>query len=240
MVAQAVRGGGRTWQGGPDEAVAAGVKDAAPVIGGLAPLALAVGAAIADTPVGSTTGWLTSPLVYGASAQLAAVTMLGAGAGGLAIVATVAAINARALYYSAALRQAFREQPRWFRWLGPYLLVDPLFALAGARHERTPIPGDLRRYYLAAGLAIWATWLPLVALGIALGPVLPAEAALRFALPAMLVGFLVPAVKSRAAGTAVAVAAGVVLVAGTRGGLGLLLAGVCGAAAATLIHPRRS
>src|SRR5262245_33920470 len=88
----------------------AALKDAMPVIAGLAPLGLGIGAAIADAHISSVTGWLSSPFIYGASPQLAAVSMLGAGAAGISIIATIAVLNARALFYSARLQAAFRTQ----------------------------------------------------------------------------------------------------------------------------------
>jgi predicted branched-subunit amino acid permease len=229
----------RRAQPATDIAATAALRDAGPVIAGLAPLGLALGTTIAEARVANVTGWLSAPLIYGASPQLAAVTMLGAGAAGLSIVATIAVINLRALFYSAGLRDLFRGQPLWFRVVGAYLLVDPLFALVGARRYELRTCSDVRRYYLVAGLAIWAAWLPLVAAGIVLGPALPAAETLRFAMPALLVGLLVPAVHGRPAMATVAVSAALVVAVGPLGGAGLLAAGVGGAAAGILVESRR-
>lgn len=218
-------------------AARAGFADALPAILGLAPLGLALGAAIANSHVRPLTGWATGPLIYGASAQFAALDMLGRGAAGVAIVSTVAVINARSLFYSASLRSTLRNQPRWFRWAGPYLLVDPLFALvsehSGAYRED---PAGLRGYYLGAGGGIWATWLVFIAAGIALGSSVPVGPGQRYAASALLIGFLVPAVRSRSSLCAVIVAVGVA--ATVEGSLGLLLAGGCGALAGALLDAR--
>jgi len=215
-----------------------GFADAVPAILGLAPLGLALGAAIARSHVSLAAGWATGVFIYGASAQFAAIDMLERGAAGVAVVSTVAVINARSLFYSAALRDTLRSQPRWFRWTGPYLLVDPLFALvserAGAYRED---PGGLRGYYLGAGGGIWATWLVFIAAGIALGSSVPGGPGQRYAASALLIGFLVPAVRSRSSLCAVVVS--VALAAAFDGSLGLLVAGGGGALAGALLDGRR-
>lgn len=122
------------------------ILDALPAVAGLAPLALALGAAVSTSPLPAATGWLTAPLIYGASAQFAALSLLGAGAAAGSVVANVAVVNARVLFYSAALRPMFRDQPRWFRITGPYLLVDPLFALMGTQTDQQTSAREVRQY----------------------------------------------------------------------------------------------
>lgn len=226
--------------GRPPATVAVALRDAAMVIATLTPLGLAVGAAIGEMRVSGLTGWLSAPLVYGASGQLAAVSMLAAGGGWLSIIGTVAIINSRAVFLSAALRPAFRTQPRWFRCIAPYLLVEPMFALVSARRTDLIDPADLRRYYLVAGCVLWAAWLLLVALGIALGPDAPSGAALRFALPALLLGMLVPSVHGAPALAAALVAVTISIVAAPFGSLSLLVAALGGAAAGSSIEIWRS
>ncbi len=212
-----------------------GIRDAVPIVAGLAPLALALGAAIAESGTGNAAGWATSALIYGASAQLAAVTVMGADGTVLAVITAVAAINARAVVYSAALQARFRTQPRWFRAAGPYLLVDPLFALVSGHCDPLRSPADARRYYLAAGLTIWGAWQPLVGLGVLFGPAVPKALSLEFAVPILLIALLMPAV--RTAPAAAATAAG--LLTGTAGTMlpaatNVMIAAAAGAAAATL------
>lgn len=231
----------RPGAGACEPAALAGVRDAVPVVFGLAPLGLALGAAVADSHVSSFAGWSTSPLIYGASAQLAAIAVVGAGGTIFATLLAVAAINTRTLVYGAVLRPEFRGQPAWFRWLGPYLLVDPLFALVSGRRTLSCENDAGRRYYLGAGLAIWTSWQVMVAAGISLGPVIPSAVHLEFAVPALLVALLVPGVRSHAAfaaaaGGAVAGIAGVAL----PPGVAVMLAVPAGAFAASLARRWRT
>ena len=209
--------------------------DAIQLIAGLTPLGLALGAAMADTGVSAPASLSTSVLLFGASAQLVAVSLLGAGAGVLSTLATITAVNTRLFVYSAVLRNTLGLQPRWFRWAGPYLLVDPLFAIVKVREPELPDAESVRTYYLVAGLALWFAWQPIVALGLFAGPLLPDGLSMEFAGPALFLTMLVPAIRTVAAFTAaIAGAVTMILLPELPAGFALLAAGLAGAAAASL------
>ena len=105
-----------------------------------------------------------------------------------AVVGTALVVNARHLMYSAALAPTFQSQPRWFRWLGPYLLIDQLFALTTVRPEgRAGWPQLLRgcRNHLLDPVArrrrLWASAWPRSARGWNF----------EFAIPLLFIGLLV-------------------------------------------------
>ena len=98
-------------------------------------------------------------------------------------------VNARHLMYSAALAPTFASQPRWFRWCGPYLLIDHVFALAILRVDDEP--ADFRRYYLGVGATFWVGWQVATAAGLFIGPTIPAEWNLGIAVPILFVGLIV-------------------------------------------------
>jgi len=207
-----------------------GARDMAPVIVALVPLGLLAGTSVAESAVRNDVGLLGGLLIYGASAHITAITLLGGGVGLLPVLAAVLVIQARGLVYSAALAAHLSREPAWFRWAAPYLLVDPLFALVSRRgesHGRV----SLRHYYLGAGLALWAAWGPIMLTGVLLGPSLPEAEWIDFAIPALFIGFLVPALSGRSSYIAAITGGGVALAALTLpGGLGLVLATVMGAA----------
>jgi predicted branched-subunit amino acid permease len=51
----------------------------------------------------SPVGWLTAPLIFSGSAQVASIELLAAGAAPLVVVAAVLAINLRLVLYSATM-----------------------------------------------------------------------------------------------------------------------------------------
>jgi len=166
-----------------------GVIDALPLFVPAIPFGLVIGLAITNTGMNPFVGWSGSWLIFGGAAQLTLITLLGGGVAVAAAVGTALVVNARHLMYSAALAPTFQRQPRWFRWFGPYLLVDQLFALATIRLEDEP--DSFRAYYLAAGALFWILWSVVVAVGLLLGPVVPEEWNLEFAIPILFIGLLV-------------------------------------------------
>jgi len=173
---------------------------------------------------------------------LSVLTLLHSGAGVVAVVGSVAVINARMLLYAAALEPRFRDQSGWFRWLAPHFVVDPTFALVTARDD-VDDPGTFRRYWLAMGGGMAVVWTSLVGLGVAVGPALGrGGGVLAFAPVAVFLAMVAPRLTDRPALTAAAVAG---LVTGALAYSGALPAGTpvlvgaaAGIAAATLTWRR--
>jgi predicted branched-subunit amino acid permease len=166
-----------------------GVIDALPLFVPAVPFGLVIGLAIADSGMNPLVGWSSSWVVFAGAAQLTLITLLGSGAALVAAVGTALVVNARHLMYSAALAPTFQRQPPWFRRLGPYLLIDQVFALMAVRPDEEP--DRFRTYYLAVGITFWTLWLGVTALGVLIGPVIPQEWNLEFAVPILFIGLLV-------------------------------------------------
>ena len=218
------------------------VRDMTPIVLGLMPFGLLIGLTIGSHPAGRAAGLASAALYFGGTAHLSALTMITAGAAPLAVVAGTIVINSRLLLYGAALAPRFADQPTWFRWLGPVLLIDQTYALA------TALPADVsgarfRRYWLAAGGTMAAGWLGSHVVGLLAGPLLPPGLPLGITAPAVLIGLLVPHLKRRS-GLVAAVTAGLVAAATSMlpAGFGTLagsLAGVAMAAAVGTAGRRR-
>jgi 4-azaleucine resistance transporter AzlC len=210
-----------------------GVVDALPLFVPAIPFGLVIGLAITEAGMNPFVGWSSSWLIFAGAAQLTLITLLGGGVAVAAAISTALVVNARHLMYSVALAPAFQKQPRWFRWLGPYLLIDQVFALTTIRPEEDP--DRFRSHYLAAGLTFWVLWMAVVGLGLLIGPVVPEEWNLEFAIPILFIGLLVvgtetwPEVIAALAGAAVTY-----LVAGLPNRTGLLVGSVAGVAAGTI------
>jgi predicted branched-subunit amino acid permease len=215
-------------------AVTAGVRDMSPLLVGLAPFGLAVGVTIARSPLDRAVGWATGPVLFSGASQLTAIDLLGSGASALTMIASLALLNARFAFYGAALAPRFRNQPRWFRVLGPYFLVDPLVATVSG--PGTPVDdASWRDHYLGAALVLWATWIGSVTVGVICGPLVDPAWGLDFAAPLCLVALVSRRVTTRSAVAATgagAAAASLALVAPP--GLAVLTAMVAGSTAAML------
>ncbi len=212
-----------------DRAVARqGVIDALPLFVPAIPFGLVIGLAITESGMNPFVGWSGSWLIFGGAAQLTLVTLLGTGVAVAAAVGTALVVNARHLMYSAALAPTFQSQPRWFRWLGPYLLIDQLFALTTVR------PQMRTRTAFAATTSLRAPpsgslWPIVVAFGLLLGPVVPEEWNLEFAIPILFIGLLVLGIDHWPEMVAALVGAGVTyLAAGLPNRTGLLVGAFVG------------
>lgn len=161
------------------------------------------------------------------------ISLLGSGAAVVAAAMAALVVNARHIMYSAALAPVFQKQPRWMRWLGPYVLIDQSFALAALRTDDDP--RTFRQYYLAAGATFWILWQLTTALGLVIGPVVPQEWNLGFAVPILFIGLIVVGIDKSSKVVAALVGAGVTWIfAGLPSRSGLLVGAVVGILAGTL------
>jgi predicted branched-subunit amino acid permease len=164
--------------------------------------------------------------------------LLGTGTAVLAAITAALVVNARHLMYSAAMAPVFQRQPRWFRWLGPYVLIDQLFALATVEADRDP--ETFRTYYLAVGATFWTMWQITTAIGLALGPVVPEEWNLQFAIPLLFIGLIVLGVDKGSKAVAAVVGAGVTfLCVGLPNRSGLLVGALAGVVAGAVVERMR-
>jgi predicted branched-subunit amino acid permease len=209
----------------------AGAGAALPLVAGLAPFGLAVGATVAASadPVA---GWAATLLVFGGSAHLTLLELLGTGAPLWAAVLVPLLVNARLAVYSASLAPLFAGRPLRTKLLGAAAVVDPTWAVAEQRRAGGGAEGALAHYAGAAG-ALAAGWTAAVTAGTLLGRVDGAAAHLALAVPLCLVVLVVPhlrlpggvAAVTAAAGTAVTAAA---LLPGSEVLLGMAAAALAG------------
>lgn len=173
----------------------AGARAMATWLPGMATYGLVVGVAAGKADVPALAGWLTGPLFYSGGAQVAAVGLFDAGAASFVVVATVLAINARLLVYSAASGARWRDTPSWWRALACYLLVDPSFAVGADGYARADAAGgdtaamaEAHDHYMGAAVVLCATWLTASAIGVVSAGALPTGLQLAFVVPLFLLG----------------------------------------------------
>ncbi len=195
--------------GGRDTTILA-LRAAIPLFIPALPFALVLGVAITDSAMPTTVAWSTNVFVFAGAAQLATVS-LAATATWMTLVATAAVINLRHVMYSAALSPRFNDQPRWFRWVGPFFLIDQVFALTSGRvHMSAPA---WRRFYLSVGIFYFTTWTSTVTLGLVVGSSIPTEWRLDVAPAIMFAGLVVLGLANRPGIVAAIVGGGVCLLA---------------------------
>ena len=214
------------------------ITDALPLYVPAVPFALIIGLAVVDSGMNQLVGWSSAWLIFGGAAQLTVISLLGAGTAVVAAITAGLVVNARHVMYSAAVAPAFQRQPRWMQFLGPYVLIDQLFALSSIRLDDDP--STFRTYYLTAGATFWTLWQMSVAAGLFIGPVIPEEWTLEFAVPILFIGLIVIGIDRFPKLVAALVGAGVTyLFASLPNRAGLLVGAAVGVLAGTVAERYR-
>ncbi|MCO8125925.1 AzlC family ABC transporter permease [Acidimicrobiia bacterium EGI L10123] len=226
-----------SFRGGPD--LLAGARAMLPWLVGVVPFGLMVGITVGSSSIDHGAGLATGVTIYAGSAQLAAISLLEQGAAPAVAVATVLAINARLVFYSASMAPRWQGTSAWFRASASYLLIDPSYAVGAAGYDRHPgCRGN--RHYIGAALVLWAAWQLSIIAGYLAGAGVPEALHLEHAIPLFLLAELGHSVRGRPALTAAAVGA---LVAVVGSGLplhaGPLLGIAAGIGAAGLVEGSR-
>ena len=165
------------------------LTDARAVLPGMVPFGAMLGVTVVATGADPLTEVIAGAGIYGGSAQLTALTLLGRGLDLIAVVLTAAVVNARLLMYSAAMAERFRVQPRLFRWLAPHFLIDQTYLMALGRPSsaRGQLPAGTGR----GGRSVLVVWTASIAAGVSAGPGDAAAAAPHLGRLRAVIGLLV-------------------------------------------------
>lgn len=188
-----------------------GARDMTPMVVGIVPFGLAIGATIGASSVDTAAGLASAPVILAGAAQLATLQMLDVGSNPFVIVVSALLINLRILLYGASLAPWFSGVRLRTRLLLAVAVIDQTHFVCVPRFEQ----GDLDRrgrvaYYGGAAAWLIAAWLGSQTAAVLLGAELPAAARLDMAAPLALVGLLAKSVTTRP--SALAGVTGVVVV----------------------------
>jgi predicted branched-subunit amino acid permease len=199
-----------------------------PLVIGYMPFALVIGSAAADHGA-SVAGWAGSWLIFGGSAQLAAIRTVD-DAGAAAAILTALLIHARLVVYSTSLAQRWSGQPRRFRLAAAALIIDPTWAVADQHAESCSDARAQRRFFFGAALTLGGAWSAAMAVGVMLGTRLD-SVDLQIAVPLCLIGLIAGGLRDGGTRAVIVVAATTALLtAGWPSGTGLLAAVAAGCA----------
>ncbi len=194
--------------------VATGVSDIAPMIVGIVPYALAIGASAAAADLSLVETVAGAWLLMAGAAQLAAINLISTDADVWLSVSTTVIINLRFVLYGAGVARWFVDSSRLRRMLLAIPVVDQSFLLCEQRFTEIVDPRWRTRYYLTLSFSLLAAFTTGQVIGYGLGAGLPPGLGLHMAAPLVFVGMLGKSLASRANRRA-AVAAAVTVVAVT-------------------------
>lgn len=207
-----------------------------PMLVGLVPFGLVVGAAPVDGGLGAWAGPAFSVIVFAGASQLAAINVLAEG--GSWVIAALAActINLRLLLYSASLAPYMSRFSVRDRLLASYVLTDQSYAVSIARWTAGSPP--TLAFYFGGALTLWVAWQAATVVGALGGGLVSEDVPLEFAVPLVFLVLLVPAVTTKPA-VAAMVAGGGAAVAALElgaGGVYILIGAVVGIATGAVVE----
>jgi predicted branched-subunit amino acid permease len=185
-----------------------GVRAITPMVVGVVPFGIAIGAVAADAELPTTIGWAGSLLLLGGSAQLTIIQLLDGGSAAAAAIVAALLINSRFLVYGAGIAAWFPTTSTRGRLLLAAPLVDQLYLTTTTEFQATTRDERARRhFYAGAALHLWMAFVTAQTIGALVGQGVPSWVGLEAASPIALSGLLAVAMSNRAA-TRAAVAAG--------------------------------
>ncbi|ODU10867.1 MAG: branched-chain amino acid ABC transporter permease [Rubrivivax sp. SCN 71-131] len=228
----------RAWLS--NEYVRLGARDmTAPSIG-IAAWGLVTGVAMVKSGLSIPVALTMSLLMFAASAQLATIPLLAAGAPVGVMLAAATCVNLRFVVLSAQWRPYFGALPRAQRMRLAYFAADLNYVQFVHRFPE-PVPRPEQLPYFWGGVAInWISWQLLSVAGVLLGERVPAHWGLDFAGPLVLIGVVGSMLVDRATWVAAGVAAAVSVLAYALPLKLNVLAAIVAAVAAGLLVDHRS
>lgn len=194
-------------------AARAGGRDILPMVVGVVPFGLAIGATLSTSSLSVPQAVFSAVGILAGAAQLTTITLLEQGAAPVAIVVSALIINCRLLLYGAVVSTHFTEEPRRRRLLVAAFVIDQTLFTCVPRFERGGLStGEKRAYWLAAGAMLASSFVAAQLVAMIGGGQLPLWTGLHIAAPLALVGLAATSITDGKALSA-ALAAGLVAVA---------------------------
>jgi 4-azaleucine resistance transporter AzlC len=153
-----------------------GLAAAVPVLIGLVPFALVLGAQAGQKQLSAAEVSLMAGLNFAGGSEFAAVQLWTSPPHLLLIAAVTLLVNSRHLVMGAAFAPLIRHLPRRKALALLFTLCDETWAMGLADADRAAARGAPRRlslpYYIGVSSALWLAWVGLTALGAGVGPLL--------------------------------------------------------------------
>lgn len=186
----------RLWR---HEACRDGMRDMARVMPGLMTWGLVTGVAMAKSGLPLSIALLMSLSVFAASAQLASVPLLLAGAPLWVVWLTALCVNLRFVIFSAQMRVHMMALPLRWRLVAGYLTADVTYVMSVHRHGRDA-PASASHvaplaYFVGLAVVNWVGWNVASVCGVVFAAWIPTSWGLGFAGMLALLGLLMTLAK---------------------------------------------
>ncbi len=173
-----------------------GAKKLFPIIPGIIPFGLVMGAVGASTGATMMQAMGMNLLVFAGAAQLATLDLLVSGSTLTVIVMTGVFINLRFMMYSAALSSEVQSLKWYHKLLVAFFITDQSYAVASLEFANIEIKSDKLKFYMGASLLMFVVWHLSTLAGFIFGNFAPEQLSLDFVVPLAFMTLVVPAIKN--------------------------------------------
>lgn len=136
-------------------------------------------------------------LFFAGSAQLAAYQLIQDNTLPAVILVTTLMVNIRFFIYSAAFAPLLHSMKIRHKWPLAYLLSDQAYGLCVSKFAPDDHGREKLFYYIGAAVAMWASWVAFVIMGMLVGEKIPSSWSLEFAIPLAFLAMLVSVIRDR-------------------------------------------
>lgn len=176
---------------------AQGVVDIMPLSLAVVPWGILCGSLAISSGLSSLQAQLMSLLVFAGAAQLAGISIIGAGGTASSIYSSTFVISSRHLLYSAVFREHVQSYSFAVRSALAFFLTDEMFAVTIAhieRHRRFSLA-----YALSSGICFYVIWNLATFVGIVAGQQVEdlETLGLEFAIAATFIAIVIPTIKNK-------------------------------------------
>ena len=132
-----------------------------------------------------------SIIIFGGASQIVFLQLLSGGASTLIAVTSVGIINSRHLLYGAVLSEYLEKLTLLKKLIISYFVADQSFAESNKFFKKNKNQKNIHYHLLGTGITMWVCWQISTLLGIILGPFIPDELGLKFAVPLTFIAILI-------------------------------------------------
>lgn len=177
-----------------------GALDTFPLIVAATPFAILYGALALNNGLSFFAALSMSVFVFAGASQFVAVTLVGASAPVLIIIATVFVVNLRHILYSIRFMPNIKLLPKWQRIPMGFWMTDESFSVA-SRFIESEAPSDkqLHHYFWGSAIAMYLNWILFTYIGMLLGKYIPGVTnwGLDIAMVLAFIAIVVPLLKTK-------------------------------------------
>lgn len=174
-----------------------GIMDIMPLSLAVVPWGILCGSLAISAGLTSIQAQLMSLLVFAGAAQLAGISLIGAGGTAASIYSSTFVISSRHLLYSAVFREYVQKCSFAVRGVVAFFLTDEMFAVTIAyidKHRQFSLA-----YALASGICFYVVWNIATYIGIVAGHNIEnlEQLGLEFAIAATFIAIVIPSIKDK-------------------------------------------